>query len=147
MTPSSRTAPRVLHIEDEAPIRLICRFEFELNGMEVLEAADGLTGLELARREFPDLIVLGVLMPGLDGWSVARRLLDDPATRDIPIVFLTTLPDTGTALLMGAAEFIRMPFDPAALVGVIQELLALSVDEREQRRREKLHRVWARDDV
>jgi two-component system alkaline phosphatase synthesis response regulator PhoP len=59
---------RVLVIDDEPPIRLLCRVNLEAEGMEVLEAGDGPTGLEKARNEEPDVILLDVMMPGLDGW-------------------------------------------------------------------------------
>jgi CheY-like chemotaxis protein len=80
---------RVLVIDDEAPIRLLCRVNLEAEGMDVLEAADGPTGLEQAREERPDIVLLDVMMPGLDGWHVAEALLSDERTRDIPIIFLT----------------------------------------------------------
>src|SRR2546423_13151337 len=80
---------KVLVIDDEAPIRLLCRVNLEAEGMEVLEAADGPSGLEQARTEAPDVILLDVMMPGLDGWRVAEQLLTEPATERIPIVFLT----------------------------------------------------------
>ena len=63
---------RVLVIDDEAPIRLLCRVNLEAEGMEVLEASDGPTGLEKARNDEPDVILLDVMMPGLDGWQVER---------------------------------------------------------------------------
>ena len=80
---------RVLVVDDETPIRLLCRVNLEAEKMEVLEAGDGPTGLEMARKEHPDVILLDVMMPGLDGWRVAEELLEDPATSSIPIVFLT----------------------------------------------------------
>src|SRR5436305_15139303 len=80
---------RVLVIDDEAPIRLLCRVNLEAEKMDVLEAADGPSGLEMARAEIPDVILLDVMMPGLDGWRVAEELLDDDRTAGIPIVFLT----------------------------------------------------------
>jgi CheY-like chemotaxis protein len=80
-------ATRVLVIDDEAPIRLLCRVNLEAEGMEVLEAADGPSGLATARAETPDVILLDVMMPGLDGWRVAEELLDDESTQGIPIVF------------------------------------------------------------
>ncbi len=67
---------RVLVIDDEAPIRLLCRVNLEAEGMDVLEASDGPTGLEKARNEEPDVILLDVMMPGLDGWQVAEELID-----------------------------------------------------------------------
>ena len=74
----------VLVIDDEAPIRLLCRVNLEAEKMEVLEAADGPTGLEQARAAKPDVILLDVMMPGLDGWQVAEQLLEDDATKSIP---------------------------------------------------------------
>jgi DNA-binding response OmpR family regulator len=142
VTGSARTVTRILLVEDEAPIRLICRFHLEMAGMEVFEAADGPTGLEQARRVSPHLILLGVMMVGIDGWTVAERLLDDPATHDIPIVFLTTrsqVSDRRRGLEIGAVDYITMPFDPHALATTIRQLLErIDRGEREQLRREKL---------
>ncbi len=80
---------RVLVVDDDAPIRLLCRVNLEAEGMEVLEAADGADGLEKARSAQPDVVLLDVMLPKLDGWRVAEALLDDPTTGEIPIVFLT----------------------------------------------------------
>ena len=81
---------KVLVIDDEAPIRLLCRVNLEAEGMDVLEAADGPTGLDQARELAPDVILLDVMMPGLDGWRVAEELLEDERTQDIPIIVLST---------------------------------------------------------
>src|SRR5204863_299472 len=80
---------KVLVIDDEAPIRLLCRVNLEAEKMDVIEAADGPSGVEKARAERPDVILLDVMMPGLDGWNVAAQLLEDTCTRGIPITFLT----------------------------------------------------------
>ena len=80
---------RVLVADDEDAIRLLCRVNLRLAGMEVLEAADGAAAIELARRERPDLVLLDVMMPDVDGWEVAAALAADASTREIPIVFLT----------------------------------------------------------
>jgi two-component system, OmpR family, alkaline phosphatase synthesis response regulator PhoP len=66
---------KALVIDDEAPIRLLCRVNLEAEGMDVVEAGDGEAGLELARSERPDVILLDVMMPVLDGWQVAERLI------------------------------------------------------------------------
>ena len=71
---------KVLVIDDEAPIRLLCRVNLEAEGMAVIEAADGPSGVEKARDERPDVILLDVMMPGLDGWRVAEQLLEDERT-------------------------------------------------------------------
>src|ERR671921_989507 len=80
---------KVLVIDDEAPIRLLCRVNLEAEQMDVLEASDGPSGLDQAREHRPDVILLDVMMPGLDGWRVAEHLLEDERTSNIPIIFLT----------------------------------------------------------
>src|ERR671925_311920 len=84
---------RVLVVDDEEAIRLLCRVNLEAEGMSVDEAADGHSGLERARTGSPDVILLDVMMPGLDGWQVAEELVGDERTRQIPIVFLTARAD------------------------------------------------------
>ena len=84
---------KVLVIDDEAPIRLLCRVNLEAEGIEVAEAGDGEQGLELARSESPDAILLDVMLPGLHGWAVAERLLEDEKTSGIPVIFPTARAD------------------------------------------------------
>jgi DNA-binding response OmpR family regulator len=118
---------KVLLIEDESAVRLIVRVNLELHGFEVIEAADGAAGLALARAEAPDLVVLDLMLPEVDGWQVARELLDDRQTCAIPIVFLSAHADSSTrerALALGAREFITKPFDPLSLAARLAELLA-----------------------
>jgi len=133
---------RVLVIDDEAPIRLLCRVNLEAETMEVLEAGDGPTGLEIARREKPDVILLDVMMPGLDGWRVAEELLEDPATSSIPIVFLTAraeLRDRARGLDLGGLDYVTKPFNPVDLAQLIRDLIErVEGGEREELRRAKL---------
>jgi len=135
-------ATRVLVIDDEAPIRLLCRVNLEAEGMEVLEAADGPSGLEKARSETPDVILLDVMMPGLDGWRVAEELLDDQRTESIPIVFLTAraeLRDRARGLDLGGVDYVTKPFNPVELAPLVRELLErVEQGDREELRREKL---------
>jgi two-component system, OmpR family, alkaline phosphatase synthesis response regulator PhoP len=135
-------APRVLVVDDEAPIRLLCRVNLEAERMTVLEAADGPSGLEAARTERPDVILLDVMMPGLDGWRVAEELLDDPDTRSIPIVFLTAraeLRDRARGLDLGGLDYVTKPFNPVELAPLIREVIArVEGGEREELRRAKL---------
>src|SRR6266487_646676 len=117
---------RVLVIDDEAPIRLLCRVNLQAEGMEVLEAEDGPGGIEKALEERPDVILLDVMMPGLDGWQVAERLLDDPSTNGIPIVFLTAraeLRDRARGLDLGGMEYVTKPFNPVELAPTVRGLL------------------------
>jgi DNA-binding response OmpR family regulator len=134
-------------IDDEAPIRLLCRVNLEAEQMEVLEAADGPTGLETARAEIPDVILLDVMMPGLDGWRVAEELLDDERTQGIPIVFLTAraeLRDRARGIDLGGVDYVTKPFNPVELAPLVRSLLArVSAGERDDVRREKLTELRA----
>jgi two-component system, OmpR family, phosphate regulon response regulator PhoB len=133
---------RVLVIDDEAPIRLLCRVNLEAEGMDVLEAPDGQTGLAEARASAPDVVLLDVMMPGLDGWHVAEELLDDPRTESIPIVFLTAraeLRDRARGIDLGGVDYVTKPFNPVELAPLVRDLLErVSRGERDDLRREKL---------
>jgi DNA-binding response OmpR family regulator len=133
---------RVLVIDDEAPIRLLCRVNLEAEKMEVLEAADGPSGLEKAREETPDVILLDVMMPALDGWRVAEQLLDDGQTKEIPIIFLTAraeFRDRARGLDIGGVDYVTKPFNPLELAPLVRDLLArIERGERDELRREKL---------
>jgi len=132
----------VLVVDDEAPIRLLCRVNLEAEGTGVLEAENGERGLELARQEKPDAILLDVMMPGLDGWSVAEQLLSDEATRRIPIIFLTAradVRDRARGLGAGGLDYITKPFNPVELATLVEEVVeAVRRGEREDLRAEKL---------
>jgi DNA-binding response OmpR family regulator len=133
---------RVLVIDDEAPIRLLCRVNLQAEGMEVLEAADGPSGLEKARKEKPDVILLDVMMPALDGWRVAEQLLDDESTQNIPIIFLTAraeFRDRARGLDIGGIDYVTKPFNPLELASLVNDMLdRISRGERDDLRREKL---------
>ena len=133
---------RVLIIDDEAPIRLLCRVNLEAAGMQVLEAADGESGLEQARSGAPDVILLDVMMPGLDGWRVAEELLDDEDTGEIPIIFLTAraeVRDRARGLDLGGVDYVTKPFNPIDLAPLVRGLLdRVSRGEQDDLRREKL---------
>ena len=133
---------KVLVIDDEAPIRLLCRVNLEAEDIEVLEAEDGQEGLERARAERPDVILLDVMMPGMDGWEVLRRLIDDEETREIPIVFLTAraeLRDRARGLELGGVDYVTKPFNPVELALLVRELLErVRRGEREAFRKERI---------
>jgi two-component system phosphate regulon response regulator PhoB len=133
---------RVLVIDDEAPIRLLCRVNLEAEGMTVLEAKDGPSGVTRAKEEHPDVILLDVMMPGLDGWRVAEELLEDSNTREIPIVFLTAraeFRDRARGLDIGGVDYITKPFNPVELAPLVRGLLGrLERGERDELRREKI---------
>ena len=149
MDGAARSQPmtRVLVIDDEAPIRLLCRVNLEAEGMEVLEAADGPTGLDVAREQRPDVVLLDVMMPGLDGWQVAQRLLEDEETSEIPIIFLTAraeFSDRARGLDIGGVDYVTKPFNPIDLAPLVRDLLArIDRGERDELRHEKLGELRA----
>src|SRR5207302_7838077 len=117
---------KVLVIDDEAPGRLLCRVRLEAEGTDVIEAADGPSGVEKARDESPDVILLDVMMPGLDGWRVAEQLLDDDRTVGIPIIFLTAraeFRDRARGLDIGGVDYITKPVNPLEPAPLVQSLL------------------------
>src|SRR6478672_5915210 len=138
---------RVLVIDDEAPIRLLCRVNLEAEGIQVLEAADGTTGLDLARAEQPDVVLLDVMMPGLDGWRVAEELLEDERTSAIPIIFLTAraeFRDRARGLDIGGVDYVTKPFNPLELAQLVRDLLErIERGERDELRGEKIAELRA----
>ena len=138
---------RVLVIDDEAPIRLLCRVNLEAEGMDVLEAADGPSGLEMAREEAPDVVLLDVMMPGLDGWRVAEQMLENEETSEIPIIFLTAraeFRDRAKGLDIGGVDYVTKPFNPLELAPLVRQLLErIERGERDELRAEKLGELRA----
>lgn len=113
----------ILIIEDEPQIARLARDYLVKNGYRVLHAADGPAGLAMARRESPDLVLLDLLLPGLDGREVCRRLRAESA---VPILMLTALAeetDQIVGLELGADDYITKPFSPAVLVARVRAAL------------------------
>src|SRR6267378_6375665 len=110
--------------------------------MNVLEAADGPAGLEEAREHRPDVVLLDVMMPGLDGWRVAEQLLEDERTNEIPIIFLTAraeFRDRARGLDIGGVDYVTKPFNPLELAPLVRQLLVrIERGERDELRGEKL---------
>ena len=140
---------RVLVADDEPPIRLLCQVNLAIAGMEVLQAADGEEALELARTEVPDLVLLDLMMPRVDGWTVAQELRADERTKGIPIVFLTaraTANDRRRAEKLGALGYVLKPFDPVRLAPLVADVVArCSRGEGEELRRERPPELWPVD--
>jgi len=136
---------RVLVIDDEPPIRLLCRVNLEAEGMEVLEASDGPTGLEKARNDEPDVILLDVMMPGLDGWQVAEELIEGERTGAIPIIFLTARAearDRARGLDLGGIDYVTKPFNPVELASTVRGVVdAVANGDRDLLRAERLSQL------
>ena len=129
---------RILVVDDiEANIRLL-QAKLQAEYYDVLTAYDGATALVIAAKEQPDLVLLDVMMPGMDGFETCRHLKDDPVTRHIPVVLVTALDGRGdriTGLEAGADEFLNKPIDDIMLFARVKSLtrLKLVIDELRQR--------------
>jgi DNA-binding response OmpR family regulator len=118
---------RVLAVDDEPHILKLIAFSLRAHGFEVLEASDGLSAISVAEAEHPDLILLDVMMPALDGYEACRRIKANPATADIPIFMLTAKAQAAeqqTGLDAGAMDYICKPFTPKDLVATVEAFFA-----------------------
>lgn len=132
---------RILVIDDEPDVLLLCRVNLEFDGHEVLEAPDGETGFRMAREEHPDLVVLDVMLPRRDGFSVLRSLHENEETSNLPVVLLTARAqedDQMRGWLAGADDYVTKPFSPIALTDAITTVLQMSPEQRAARRAEQL---------
>ena len=123
---------KILVIDDEADIREIVRLYLIEEGFEVVEAENGQDGILTAQREQPDLIILDIMMPGINGFEVAKHLKDDPNTHDIPIVILSVLAQD-SQYRHGILDYISKPFRQEELVGIIRKIFE-KVDGRSNRK-------------
>ncbi|HXS81998.1 MAG TPA: response regulator [Methylomirabilota bacterium] len=117
---------RILVVDDEIYIVHILDFSLGMEGYEVLTALDGEQALEKARTEKPDLIVLDIMMPKLDGYETCKRLKADPEVKDVPVILLSAKGrnvDQKVGFEVGADDYITKPFSPRKLVERINAIL------------------------
>ena len=115
---------RVLIVEDEASIARILEHNLERAGFATVIAADGEAALECVRATRPDLVILDLLLPRLDGWAVAERLKADRSTADIPILMLSIVADRERGLAAGAIDYMTKPFTMNDVIARVRSLLA-----------------------
>ncbi len=113
------TKPKVLIIDDDQEIRQVVTDLLDTSGYEPLEAGSGQLGLDLVAEKNPSLILLDVVMPGMDGWTVLTKLQNKPKLADIPVIVLSAVSDTDMALSLGAAAVITKPIDAGRLTAEI----------------------------
>ena len=126
MTDGRADGARVLIADDDADILALVVFRLERSGYEVLQATDGEEALRLALEESPDLAVLDVMMPKMDGYEVTRRIRDNEATSRLPVILLTARAqqsDVEQGLLAGADDYVKKPFSPQDLRARVQAVL------------------------
>lgn len=118
---------RVLICDDDPVILRLIQVNLELEGFGVLSADNGEKALEVATAEHPDLVILDIMMPRLDGYQTCERLKAQDSTKDIPVVFLSAkaqASDIEKGREYGVSEYLTKPFDPNDLVEVVQRLLS-----------------------
>lgn len=121
----------ILLIEDNAQNRYLVTFLLEKRGHRVRQAVNGVQGLTMAATDRPDLILLDVQLPGMDGYAVARALKEDPGLRDVPIVAVTSYAMAGDrekCLEAGAQGYIEKPIDPDSFVEDVERFLPAARD-------------------
>lgn len=121
--PATQPTPRVLYIEDNPESRALVRNVLEARGFNVLEASDGLAGIDLAIASHPDLILCDIQLPGIDGYETATRLRSYKGLDQCPIVVLTSHGDRGLSLSIGCDGYIEKPIDIERFPGQLREFL------------------------
>lgn len=118
---------RILYVDDESDIREIAELALSLDpGLVVRTAASGMEALDIVEQWMPDLVLLDVMMPGMDGPSTLARLRESPRTRDVPVVFITARAQTQemqSFATLDARGVIAKPFDPMTLAAQVRALL------------------------
>ena len=117
---------KVLVVDDEEYIQHILNFSFGAEGYEVVTAADGEEGIRKARSEKPDIIVLDIMMPKMDGYEACKRLKADPHTKNIPVILLTAKGrevDRKLGSQAGADDYVVKPFSPGRLIERVEGMM------------------------
>jgi CheY-like chemotaxis protein len=120
---------RILVVDDDPTILRLLQVNLEMEGHEVLTAGDGFEALERLREGRPEVVLLDVMMPGLDGWQVCERIRadDDASLASTPVVFLSARAqesDLARGTEVGADAYVTKPFDPLALIELVERLAA-----------------------
>ncbi|MBM3148800.1 MAG: response regulator transcription factor [Chloroflexi bacterium] len=117
---------KILVIEDDPSTLRFIEYTLQQAGFEVLLAKNGLDGLRMAQTQHPDLIILDIMLPGLDGYEVCRRLRQKPATANILVLMLSAKArqeDKDTGMKMGADDYLSKPVDPSEIIKRVQSML------------------------
>jgi CheY-like chemotaxis protein len=119
-------AKRILICDDDPVILRLLQVNLELEGYEVLQAHHGEEAVEIATAERPDLVILDIMMPRLDGYQTAERLKSQDETKEIPVVFVSAKAqqsDIDKGKSYGVADYLTKPFDPTDLLEIVERLV------------------------
>lgn len=136
-------AYRVLVVDDDPMVTRLVRINLELEDFEVEEAWDGKTAMRMMRENRPDLLVLDIMMPQMDGWEILKLVREDEQLRDLPVVVLTAKvqeEDIARGWRMGADGYIVKPFNPVILADALRKVLEATPEERIALRNEEIDR-------
>ncbi|MBV8159316.1 MAG: response regulator [Acidimicrobiia bacterium] len=134
--------PSVLIVDDEPDVLLLLRIELEAEGYDTLLAADGETAVKRIVEERPDVVLLDVMMPVVDGWGVLQRLREQrSAARVVVISAKASENDAVRAFELGAHEYVTKPFEPAALLATVAHVLRSNAADLEGGRRRRLEQL------
>jgi phosphate regulon transcriptional regulator PhoB len=135
-----RTVARILVAEDERDVAELVRYTLAREGFEVVVAANGADALRHAKESRPDLVLLDLMLPQVNGWELCRRLKQDPATKALPVIMLTARSEEGDKILgfeLGADDYVTKPFSTRELVArvraVVRRTRPVEADERRHR--------------
>lgn len=122
----------ILVVDDEKELLGLVTLHMKMAGFEVLQAQDGQKALEISKSQKPDLIILDLKLPELDGWKVCKLLREEASTKDMPVILLTALAETEDIIKgfdMGADDYVKKPFSPRELVARVKRVLSRSEEK------------------
>ena len=135
---------KILIVDDEKDIIKMLDYNLKKEGYKAVSAHDGEKALDLARREIPDLIILDLMLPGIDGLDVCKKLKNDTKTQNIPVIMLTAKgeeTDIVTGLELGADDYVTKPFSPKVLVARIRRVLQRPIARDLEKASVKIHQM------
>jgi len=135
---------KILVVDDDPTMVKLINVNLKLNNYSVVEATSGEQALDVLGKEPLDLVVLDIMMPGVDGWEVLKRIRGDNETREMPVILVTAKTQDSDVIRgweLGADEYVIKPFNPLLLVEVIKMVLDRSYDERLERRKKQKEKL------
>ena len=135
---------KILVVDDDPTMVKLINVNLKLNNYEVIEALSGGQALEELANEPLDLVVLDIMMPGVDGWEVLKRIRSDQKTEELPVILVTAKTQDSDVIRgweLGADEYVIKPFNPLLLVEVIKMVLDRSYEERLERRKKQKEKL------
>ena len=135
---------KILVVDDDPTMVKLINVNLKLNNYSVVEATSGEQALEVVEAEGLDLVVLDIMMPGVDGWEVLKRIRSNPETKEMPVILVTAKTQDSDVIRgweLGADEYVIKPFNPLLLVEVIKMVLDRSYEERLERRKKQKEKL------